>query len=142
MFELIPFNRKRKDLMNPFESFLDEVLNGFNHVNSDFKSDIKETNSEFVIEAELPGITKDNINIEFEEGYLSISASNDESVDEDGENYIRRERKIGKFERKFMVDSNKIKENKITANYENGILKVILPKNDPPKKKSKSINIK
>lgn len=129
MFDLIPFHKRNRGLLNT-EDFFSDFFNSFNNLAnnnlSQFKADIKETDKKYVIQAELPGIDKDNIKIDLTNDYLTISASNDEIVEEEKENYIRKERRSGKFQRCFYVKN--IKQDEINANYNNGILEIKLPK--------------
>ena len=78
---------------------------------------------------ELPGFNKEDISAELKNGYLTISAKHEESDDkkDDNGNYIRRERKVGSCVRSFYVGSA-VKEEDIKAAYENGILKLSVPK--------------
>ena len=147
MFDLVPFrNRRRGEVEeregDPFNSLVNEFFSdAFNAIDTrSFKTDVKENDDEYVIESELPGLEKDDINIEITDNYLTISAHNEEKVEEENENYIRRERRTGSFQRVFQIDN--VKEDEIDAEYENGILKVILPKKEKTTPKKRTIDIK
>ena len=91
-----------------------------------FDVDVRENETRFLVEAELPGFTIDNISIVYENSYLSIIAEKHEHDQEVGYDFIRRERRFGTFRRNFLVQ-NVEKEN-IRATLKNGILKIELPK--------------
>ncbi len=95
------------------------------------KTDIKEMKDKYQLEVDLPGYKKENINIELEEGYLKISAKVDNSKDESDEesNYIHKERYYGECTRSFYVGED-IKEEEISAEFNNGILKIDIPKKE------------
>ena len=94
------------------------------------KTDIKETEKAFELDIDLPGFKKDEIHIELKNGYLTISAS--KGVDKDQKdkegNYIRRERYAGSMQRSFYVGD--IPSGDVHARYEDGILKLSVPKAD------------
>jgi len=133
MFDLVPFrNRRRGEVEegkgDPFNSLVNEFFSdAFNAIDTkSFKTDVKETDENYIIESELPGLSKEDINIEITDNYLTISAQNEEKFEEEKENYIRRERRTGSFQRVFQIDN--VKEDEIDAKYENGILEVTLLK--------------
>lgn len=136
MFDLIPFRRRNRDLLET-NDFFEDFFNNFSRFALDntglrgFKTDIKESDDEYIVLAELPGVNKDDINIELDENYMTITASNNEIVEEEKDNYIRRERRCGKFQRIF--DISNIDSDKIKAKYENGILEIKLPKTNKTK---------
>ncbi|HKL74847.1 MAG TPA: Hsp20/alpha crystallin family protein [Halanaerobiales bacterium] len=147
MFDLVPFrNRRRGEVEegkgDPFNSLVNEFFSdAFNAIDTkSFKTDVKETDENYIIESELPGLSKEDINIEITDNYLTISAQNEEKFEEEKENYIRRERRTGSFQRVFQIDN--VKEDEIDAKYENGILEVTLPKKEKQTPKKKTIDIK
>lgn len=91
-----------------------------------FDVDVRENEAFFLVEAELPGFTIDNITIVYENSYLSIIAQKHEGESEENYDFIRRERRFGIFRRNFLVQ-NVDKEN-IRATLKNGVLKIDLPK--------------
>ncbi len=99
---------------------------------------IYETNDDFVLVANMPGVSKNDVKLKLEEGALSIfgKINYDETVNR---KYILNEAGVGNYFRKFKI-SNSIDESKIDAKYENGQLVVTLPKHD--RIKPRSINIK
>ncbi|SRR5690606_7766520 len=100
--------------------------------------DIYETKDEFVLVANMPGISKENVKLKFEEGSLSIFGKVDfENLLK--RKYLLKETEIGNYYRKFKL-SDSIDESKIEASYENGQLTVKLPKHE--RVKPRTINIK
>jgi len=129
MFDLTPF-RKRKELAETLfntELFKD-ILGGdlLNELGMNIRADIKENDNEYIVEAELPGINKEEIVVEFKEDVLTISAQKQKDLDEEKENFVRRERRRGKISRSFYVQN--IHSEGITADYKDGVLKIVLPK--------------
>jgi len=136
MREIVPFGRRRVGLV-PGELFknifgrdlLDEF---FNNELSEFASaavmraDIRETENDYVVEAELPGVKKEDIEINISDDRLTILAKCEESASDDRRNYICRERRVGQFSRSFLLQG--IDNDKVSAEHKDGILKVILPK--------------
>lgn len=98
------------------------------------KTDIRENENSYTLEVELPGYKKEEVNLDYSEGYLSISAShetNDEEKDAKG-NLIRSERSFGSCKRSFYVGEDFNKED-IKANFADGILTISVPKVDETK---------
>ena len=103
---------------------------------------IKETESDFRVEVAVPGLKKDEFNIEVDENVLTISSEREnktEEKDNDG-NYTRREFSYSSFKRSFTLPDN-VKEDSISAEYQNGILNVIIPKAADVVKEKKFIKI-
>ena len=108
------------------------------------KTDIRETHDKYIIDIDLPGFSKENINLSLNKGYLEISAKVDkEDNSGDDEKYVRRERFYGECSRSFFVGDD-VREEDIQAEFKNGILKIEVPKYDPEEKtnESKQIEIK
>jgi HSP20 family protein len=93
------------------------------------KTDIKETEGAYVVEAEMPGVKKENVELICENGILTIRAKANEEKTEERKGYVRRERVTGEMIRRFEL--NDIDEEKISAKMEDGILYVTLPKKAP-----------
>lgn len=133
MFELIPFTHTRNmDVYRPFRD-LDELERSFFSGGSalgGFKTDIKDTGDAIVLEADLPGVKKEDIHIDIDGSYLSITAQRSTSREDkdSGGNYLRCERSYGSFSRSF--DISGIKSEDISAAYENGVLTLTMPKRE------------
>ena len=123
---------------NLFDDFMDDfafpnvdkVLYG-KHASNLMKTDVKETDSDYEVDIDLPGFKKDEIQMQLENGYLTVSASkglNKDEKNEDGR-YVRRERYAGSVSRSFYVGEN-VTEKDIHPKYENGILSFKMPKDD------------
>ena len=93
------------------------------------KTDVKEVDGNYELSIEVPGFNKEDITASLKNGYLTISAKHEENNDENNEQgkYIRRERRFGSCQRSFFV-GDAITEEDIKASYNNGILKLTLPK--------------
>lgn len=146
MFDLMPFHKRNEDVFrNMLKSFDDafnrDVFSPLNQELGSFRTDITEKDNAYYIEADLPGIAKEDININIENNHLTISAKRDNNHEEKDENnkVIRQERHYGEFVRSFYVDN--VNEDEISAKLEDGILKVEIPKKDTTAPASKQIDI-
>ena len=92
------------------------------------KTDIKENENSYVMDIEIPGFEKKDIGISLENGYLTISAKKEEKQDGKKENYLRRERNYSCSRSYYVGDVDK---DKVKAKYENGVLVVEIPKEQP-----------
>lgn len=120
----------------PRKFFLDDFFDDLPEVkNVNMKCDIYEKDDKYFLEMDIPGIKKENINIDCENGYLTISATHEETSDDEGKNYIRKERYYGSFERQFYI--GEVDEDSIKAEFNNGILKVVVPKKEEINTKKK-----
>ena len=102
------------------------------------KTDIREYQNKYIMEIDIPGIKKEDININYENGYLTIKATKTATFKP--EVYIRRERFYGEIKRSFYIGEKK--ETDIKASYTSGILTISFPKEDTPKKQNPNIIIK
>ena len=95
------------------------------------KTDIREHDAGYEVDIDLPGFKKDEISIELENGYLTVSAAKGLDKDEEDKKgkYIRKERYAGAMQRSFYVGENLTQED-IKAKYENGILRLSVPKKE------------
>ena len=101
-------------------------------------ADIYDDNDHIVIKAELPGIDKKDISIDLKDGVLTLKGERNVEKEEKEDNYYRRERSFGKFERAFTLPTG-LDPEKIKADYKDGVLKIEIPK--PEKEKPKQITI-
>jgi HSP20 family protein len=149
MFGLTPYNRRNNELVsrngmfdfrNVFDDFFsDSFLPGFFSVSNQMKADIRENEKEYVIDAEIPGVKKEDIKLELRDDTLTISVERNEQVNEERENYIRKERRYGSYSRSFYVEN--VKNEDVSAKYNDGILTVTLPKSKEAKEKHHRIEI-
>lgn len=154
MFRLMPSNRdnglaKKSD---PFDKLFESFFNDFDedffsplgNLNSRFNCfqvDVIDNEDTFIIEADLPGMKKENVQIEYDNNYLTIIAKREEKVETEKEkdNYIRKERRAGEFRRSFYIENIDMEE--VDASFDNGVLKINLKKVKPTGQK-KVIQIK
>ena len=118
------------DWMNFGFPEVDKALYG-KHAGTVMKTDVKETETGYEVDIDLPGFKKDEINAKLDNGYLTISAAKGLDKDEQDKNgkYIRRERYAGSMSRSFYVGEG-VTEDDIKAKYEDGILRLVVPKKD------------
>ena len=113
-----------------FEDAMRDLFPGFygrrNECGKHMRTDIKETDKDYEMEIELPGMDKKDINIDLSDGYLTISAGKSDKS-EDKHNYIRRERSFSCSRSYYVGD---VKKEDVKAKYENGILTVIVPREE------------
>ena len=139
MAGLIPFNRRDnslarvntgfEDFYNMLDDFFsDNWMQGRSLVRDTFKIDIKETDTDYSIEAELPGVKKEEIDLGVEDDSLCISVNRTEEVNQDGKNYIHRERRSSSMSRRVRLVNAKLGE--IKAKLEDGVLTVTVPKEE------------
>lgn len=128
-----------------FDDAFDDVFStpffkGSNEVS--MKTDISEKDGNYLLDIELPGCKKEDIKMELDEGYLTISASRNTSNEEkdDKGNIIRQERYSGTYQRSFYVGED-LTETDIKASYDNGELKIIVPKKEAKIPEKKYISI-
>ena len=109
---------------------VDKALYG-KHANNVMKTDVKETDTGYEVDIDLPGFKKDEINAQLDNGYLTISAAKGLDKDEKDKKgkYIRKERYAGVMSRSFYVGEGVTQED-IKAKYEDGILRLSVPKKE------------
>lgn len=148
MFELRPYSRKNNSLYNPFKE-MDELENSFfgspfgffTNAIDEFKTDIKDEGDHYELIADLPGFDKKDIKLDISDDTLTVSAqrhSEHEEKDKKGK-YIRCERSYGNYSRSF--DLSGVKADEVTAKYENGVLKLTMPKKTETKSSSRRLEI-
>ena len=131
MFGMIPFSRRDDNMFDLFDNFEKNFFGSSNSSMPAFRTDIRDLGDKFLMEAELPGFDKEDIQLDLKDGFLTIKAQHKEAQDQkDAQgSYIRRERRLGTFARAF--DISGIDEAGITASYTHGILSLTLPKQAP-----------
>ena len=118
---------------------IDKALYG-KHSKNMMKTDVKELDKEYEVLIDLPGYKKDELSVELENGYLTITAAkglDKDQKDKEG-NLIRQERYAGSMTRSFYVGSQ-IKQEDIHAKYEDGVLKLDIPKEMPQAVENKNV---
>ncbi len=120
------FQREQFNLSNYFDelqkSFFGEIGGALNS----FKTDVLDKGNHFELKADLPGFSKEEIEIGIQGDYLIISAEHKEESREEKDNYIRQERRYGSYRRSFHAAN--IDTRSITAEYKDGVLNLKLPK--------------
>ncbi|WP_313636539.1 Hsp20/alpha crystallin family protein [Paenibacillus sp.] len=140
MFDLVPFGKRRDDAFGMLAKSLNDVFNDdfFAPIKSStmsFRTDIRESEQAYLIEAELPGFKKEEIDIDYASPYLTIKAvRKEENAEENKEHQIvRRERRFGEYVRRFYVQD--ITEDGIRASLKDGMLTLEVPKRQKPQGK-------
>ncbi len=138
MFELRPYHRHNNEIAyNPFHEmeeferrFFDEPFTSFFRSGdiAEFKTDITDEGDHYVLETDLPGFDKKDIHLDLSENTLTINAQRHSQHEENDkkQKYVRVERSYGKYSRHFDVSA--VDTEGIKAKYENGVLRVTLPK--------------
>jgi HSP20 family protein len=103
--------------------------------------DLVERNGNFEVQVELPGLTQDQIEVKLAGGMMTIKGEKSSEKVEDDENYHLRERSYGSFQRSFRLPDS-VDVDKVSALFENGVLKVTLPKSATAMQKERKIDIK
>jgi len=97
---------------------------------------IVDKDGEFDVELAVPGMKKEDFHVTCENGYLTIKAEREEKKEEKDKNYLRREYNYNSFERSFSLPES-VKADQVKAKYENGVLKLTLPKKEEARAKPK-----
>ncbi len=138
MFELKPFTNMGNDFRNFFDDFEAKFPKNWH---ASIRTDIIEKEDAYLLEAELPGFDKDQIDIRLEGDYLTVKAQREETNEEKDQagNYIHRERQYGSFSRSFRIDG--VDTEKIKADFEKGLLRITLPKKKEQEGANRKIDI-
>ena len=137
MFRVQPFNiregyaeKGREVLEKFFDAAVEQPFNPLGKVSgalSSFRVDVTETDDKYELYAELPGFTKEEITVSYDDNSrLTVSAQHIVEDEDESVKYVCRERKRGKFEREFLVDD--IADDEVGVSFENGLLHIVLPK--------------
>ena len=136
----------REEFLTPLDSMFDSIMQktipsfaeefgvSFFGNNSYPKVDVTDHQDKIQIEAEIPGLSKDEVSVDIEEGILSISGEKRDSSDSSEKKYIRRELKRSSFKRSFKLNES-FRHDKIKADFKNGVLIIEVPKREPEKPK-------
>jgi len=131
----------RRDFMNLNRNFFGDSFDNLFTNAEDFSVDIQDNDKSYKLEADLPGLNKEDIDLDYSNNVLSIRAKQEtENKEEDEEsNYVRRERSSRSFSRQFLIKD--IDQDNITAKFENGVLTVDLPRTETEEPKTNKIDI-
>ncbi len=140
MYAMTPY-RKNHGMERFFDDFEKDFWNGFPTITSTFRTDILDEGDHYLMQAELPGFNKDDIDIDINGECLTVRAKHEEKKDEKDKknNFVRQERVFGAFARSF--DISGIDAESISAKYENGVLELVLPKEKPKAANGKKVSI-
>ena len=150
MFGLTPFDKKNSGLepagnyRSELDPFFDRFFGSsmtpfFGGTFNQMKVDIRETKDAYILDADLPGIKKDQIHLDADQDRLLISVEADENYETKSEGYICRERRSGRIARSFPLTN--IDAENITASLDNGTLTVNMPKKNKEMPTSRHIDI-
>ena len=142
----------KDEFLTPFSTFFDNFINDTftDSFGMDFfekgtypKVDVRDEETQIVIEAEVPGLTKEQVNVELDNGILRIKGEKQETDDKNIKSYVHKELKKSAFCRSFSVGDN-IDVNGVDAKFNNGVLEITLKKikPDPKKEEVKKIEVK
>ena len=127
MFGLTPYTRNfYVASYDPFKEMEEFEKRFFGQRTPALKTDIRETENAYILEADLPGFAREDVRAEIKNGYLTIRAERSSESKNEGESYLRRERTSGVFTRTFDLEG--IDAEAITASFKNGVLTMELPK--------------
>ena len=133
-----PFN-VLKEFNDKFSKVFDPEFDVYNG-SWNPKIDVLESEKDYKIHAEIPGVSKDNIHIDVKENTLIVNGEKNFEKKEEKDNYLRVERAYGKFQRSFYLDEHIDREN-IKANYKDGVLELTLPKKEETTPKNIEVKV-
>lgn len=144
----------RDEFITPFDKLVDKFFNqSFPEVSKEVgldvfqnsaypKCDIVDFNDRIEIVAEVPGLSKDQISIDVDDDIISIKGEKNKKVEKEGGTYLRKELKKSSFKRTFTADPTIFDLDKVSAEFNDGVLELSIPKLKPQKKTKKEIKIK
>lgn len=119
--------------------FMKPLFGGFDSACATFRVDVHDAGENYVLEAELPGLSRDDIKVDVDEGMLTISAQWTSDEQSDRRDYVINERRSGRVQRAFALDN--VVEEEISAEYGNGMLTVTLPKRERREHTSRRVEL-
>ena len=143
----------RDEFLTPFDSLFDKLISqAFPNFGQEFgvnffgnssypRVNVIDLKNEIAIEAEIAGLTKEDVSVEYEDGLLTITGNKKDEVEDAGAKYIYRELKRSSFRRSFQIDDTNLEVDKISAKFDNGILNVSIPKKEVAEPKAKKVKI-
>lgn len=131
-----------RDPLKLFENVFSETMTPlFSSMAPSFRVDVSEDENSIFIDADMPGLKKEDVKISMDEDVLTICAERTHEEEEKKKDYHRIERSYGSMSRSFTVGENVDADN-IDAGYDNGVLHIVLPKKEPVEKVKKEIAVK
>ena len=131
---------KRNNALSFFDDFFDDFFTPTKRAQSCMKTDILDKEDGYELQIDVPGFDKDDIKISLDNGYLTVEAKVEKESEDKNTHYLKRERYVGASARSFYVGED-ISEKDIQANYEKGMLKLMVPKQGTNVKEKKYIEI-
>lgn len=135
--------RKNENNSQAFPSLLDDIFGRelFNWENNNFSAtsttlpsvNIKESDDKFEVELAAPGMDKNDFKVTLNDSLLTISSSKKDEKETVEDNFTRREFSYQSFQRSFKLPNNVVDEENIKANYDNGLLHLVIPKKEEAK---------
>jgi HSP20 family protein len=132
MANMVPSGGRNRGLMgsddfyNMIDNFFSEPWFMGRYGRDTFKLDVQQKDNEYLVEAELPGVSREEVNIDMTDGNLQIAVKREENVNEEGRNYLHRERRYSSMSRSvYLADGT---PEGIKAKLDNGVLKVVVPR--------------
>lgn len=142
-----PFVEFQKEMNRLFDNFSESMFSlspmkrGMPEISATFpKMDVSETDKEFKISAELPGMDEDDIDVSVSNEVLTIKGEKKAEKEEKKPNYYRMERSYGSFQRSIPLP-NEVEKDHVKASFKKGVLSIALPKSEKAVKESKKIEI-
>ena len=124
---MIPYTRRsNSSMMDLFDELERSMFGESGRRTPVFSTDIRDEGAHYLLQADLPGFRKEDIDLDVKDGVLTISAKHQADDRTAADNYICRERRTGSFSRSFTLDG--IQEDAIRASYQDGVRELILPK--------------
>lgn len=145
MANLLPYRYRRNPVMRSDYLLSDDFFRNFfapfasDSLSNGFRVDVRDMGDKYLMEADLPGLKRDQVKIDVDDGVLTIRAEMDESKNEEKDNFVMCERRYGKMRRSFNVTG--VDESNITAEFIDGVLKLNLPKRAERQQTGRSIEI-
>ena len=140
MNTLVQYRPRTRGLVSNFDALLNNFFDDGAETRSKLPAvDVREDEEQFILEAELPGFSEKDVDINVENNMLTISSQTEQTKEEKKEGYVLRERRNSSFSRSFMLPRN-VEAGKIKASMSNGILHLSIPKSEQAK--ARKIEIK
>ena len=137
--------KRRTSIAHPFESLsnwfrsaVPDLPAWYNHAPA---VDVKKQDNEYLVEADMPGMDAEDIDVNVEDNILTISSSKDEQKEESDEGYLMRERRSTSFRRRFELPAD-ADQKAIDANFKNGLLTLHVPRTGEERTPSRKIDVK